>query len=285
MSKLSITSDDSWQTLIADVDRRFGPNSFEHKDGWVEACAAFGLRMRKLVLEEAARADTWLAVPTTGRQVITSNLWEQPHTCATTRLRADDSWYLRDGKPWHVPPKGHGGGSFYLETTLFAPCPASHTDWYIRPTVTLELHISYEMCEPFRWLLHEWRRPLGMLLRPVSERPWLNDCGRPQLKGFRGKDCLREAELYLQDPGEDPAFAFEFTFQSDTPADQITRAFAAFLAVWDSLYMLTVPRCDPDRLHKHFLQLRDRLPGVPFRESFYDPGIDPTTLAAQKPPG
>jgi len=285
MAKPALANDDSWETLLTEVDRRFAPNSFEHKEGWVEACDPFGRRLQALVLNEVERADARLAVPTADRLAVTGNLWGQPHLCATTTLRADDAWFLREGKPWHRPPEGHAGGNFYVEVMLYAPRPASHPDWYLRPSVGVQLHIAYALCEPFRWLLKEWHRPLGLMLRPVSERPWINDCGRPQLKGFRGKDCIREVELYLQDAGRDPAFAFEFSLQADTPPEQVTRAFTVFLAVWDALYMLTVPRCDPDRLHKHYLKLRDTLPGVAFRESFYDPGIDPAALADEPPNG
>ncbi len=262
---------DTWAALLGDVLAAFGEDSRTYQGNWPLACLPYEQRLRSLVLAELERSDAWLHAPVSPKQAIGISQWGPPNFVATACVRPVDMWFLREGKPWHQPPQDGQGGPFYLVARFWAARASSLDDYFVPPQIDLQLHISYELCEPFRWLLREWHRVLVLLLGWNRVRPCLNGSAP---KGFLGNDALREVELYLDDPGKDPAFAFTFTIRAETPVDEITRAFAVYNAIWDALHALTVPRCDPERLHKHFLALRCRLSGVPFRDSFYDPGID-----------
>ena len=199
-----------WPDLLHDTLVAFGEDSFVHKDGWAVQCDPLRKKLRQLLLDETIRTDAWTAPRIWKRLNIASHGWELPQSCATAILYPDDDWFIRESKFWHQPPSGQYHGPFYIHATLYAAVPASTSGYYIPPSVSLDLHVCYEMCAPFRWLLREWHRPLVHMLGWCKKEPQINDWGRPLLKGFRGKDALKKLSLYLEDPGDDPAFDLTF---------------------------------------------------------------------------
>lgn len=199
--------------------------------------------------------------------------WADPSfMVGEVKLRPPDSFFVREDQPWRSPPKDSSGGPLHLGAALYGARSASRPDSHFPPHVVLQLHVGYEACAPFKWLIANWRRPLERMLLPLKLDVVLNGGENPAAKAFRGKDVVRKSELYLSDPGEDPVVTFEANLYGSTPEVDILRAFSAFLSVYDAIYSLLVPRCDPDRLYRHFVTLMPELPNLPFRGGFYDPG-------------
>jgi hypothetical protein len=122
----------------------------------------------------------------------------------------------------------------------------------------------------FKWLLQEWRRPIGQLLRGLPNlEVWEN--GRPveAPKDQRTKDPATLLQHYLSRPK--PAwpntnlFSLQSSFSAEDIDQDVEITFAVFLSFFDAVYRLTTERSDPDRLLRHYQALVEHLPKTPFR--------------------
>lgn len=188
-------------------------------------------------------------------------------------LRPPDSFFVRPDQPWDNIPQIGQGGDLYIRIELSGARPSSIPDHYLSPAIYLSFHVGYRACEPLKWLVKNWRRPLEKLLLPLKADVDFNGFENPNLKAFRGKDSVRKTELYLEEPGPDPVVSWHLTFHDRSKEAEVARALAIFLAIYDAIYSLQIQRCDPDRLFRNFLSLQPHLENLPFRGGFYDPGL------------
>lgn len=240
---------------------------------WPETSNLLLVRLHQWLLDASAKAQAKLrhdlsarlfAVPFASRD-------RSPHV-GGVNLRPPNGFYLRDDSPWARAPEGINGGELYIAAELGGARHSTNPDCHLSPVINLHFHVGYRACEPLKWLIGNWRRPLEKLLLPLKADLDLNGHQNAAVKEFRGNDVVRKAELYLADPGPDPVVGWFLTFHNRTKEKEVIGALSVFLAVYDAIYSLQVKRCDPDRLHRHFLVLEPELPSLPFRSGFYDPG-------------
>lgn len=122
----------------------------------------------------------------------------------------------------------------------------------------------------FKWLLQEWRRPIGQLLRGLPNLElWEN--GRPidAPKDQRTKDPALLLQHYLAQPKPSGSnvnlFSLRSSFSAEDVDQDVVITFAVFLCFFDAVYRLTTERSDPDRLLRHYRTLMEHLPKAPFR--------------------
>jgi hypothetical protein len=197
-----------------------------------------------------------------------------PHARPLVKLRPPDSYY------WGLAPKA------LLEHPGFRPdliIPASGCSGAVQieaefisaysPDVTPTLDLRFEVNHPvtiklFRWLLQEWRRPVGQILRGLPNlQLWGNGDTLDGPEGCRAKDPATRLEFHLAHPPAcgDHLFSLQSSFSSDDIDQDVVLTLAVFLSLFDAVYRLTAGRADPDRLLRHYQLLVAYLPKAPFR--------------------
>lgn len=164
-----------------------------------------------------------------------------------------------------VPKKGHSA-AIEIEASVYTPSTSRN-----QLKFDVEFEVNYEdTITAFKWLLQEWRRPVGQLLRGLPNLElWEN--GRPidAPKDQRTKDPAILLQHYLAQPKPSGLNVNLFSLRSSFSAEDIDQdvviTFAVFLCFFDAVYRLTTERSDPDRLVRHYHTLMEHLPKAPFR--------------------
>lgn len=263
--------------LLTETTQRLGlPSMRADKTTWKSHADYLYPTTKELVLTMVASADSLLDTSIAKLLVVEGGTWPEPGPgYVTMRLRPHDEYYLRTDEPHRRPPPWQHNTGIGIEFELLGAHESSVPDYYIQPRLLIKLSVGYLHIAPFRWLMAQWRRPLIGLVQPLEFEVFDNgfQLGLPNAnaKRYHGKDVLKKIEnyLFISEGDENQVFYIERTLVASTHARDIALVFAALLAVFDSLYHLSIPRCDPDRLHRHYLKLRPYLPQVPFRDSFY----------------
>jgi hypothetical protein len=279
-SGLSASSDASLHALLDLTFREMGVDAERcTNENWRDISRRLLSTLDSYLLAASVKAQEKLRHDVSPRLLPVLFVWDQRSThVGGINFRPPDEFFFREDQAHDQITKGTGGGELYVSAELGGARRASNPGGYLSPVLYLELHVGYRACQPLKWLINNWRRPLEKLLIPLGADLGLNGHENSAVKAFRGKDTVRKAELYLSDPGDDPAVTWNLTFHLRTKEEEVVRALSVFLAIYDAIYSLQVKRCDPDRIHRHFLALEPSLLTLPFRDGFYDPGITRRSL-------
>jgi hypothetical protein len=206
---------------------------------------------------------------------------EPPLARPQTKLRPSDDYFkqvfnrrgskeLREhaGFRWDlvIPKHGHWA-ALELKAMVFIPY---HRDEPAEFELTFEVNYN-DTLAAFKWLLHEWRRPIGQLLRCLPKLElWGNGTTIDGPKDCRSKDPAFLLEYHLARPKKESdmtpnLFSLRSSFSSEDTDEEVVNTCAVFLCLFDAVYRLTCNRVDPDRLLKHYHTLLPRIPKAPFR--------------------
>ena len=205
---------------------------------------------------------------------IQTSYFPPPLARPIARLRPPDNYYRRFApkallqhpgfRPDLIVPKNDRSAGIEIEAAFIAPYSPQ-----VLPTFDLRFEVNYEdTIRAFRWLLQEWRRPIGQLLRGLPNLElWGNGNTLDAAKGSRTKDPPARLEFHFAHPPEigDHLFSLRRSFDSDDTDDDVVITLAVFLCLFDAVYRLTAGRADPDRLLRHYQVLVAHLPKAPFR--------------------
>ena len=169
----------------------------------------------------------------------------------------------------YIPKNGFR--AIEIESSVFVPC-APYAQGETKFNVQFGVN-GDDTVAVFKWLLQEWRRPIGQLLRGLPNLElWGNGNTIDGPKGCRTKDPAELLKYHLDQPKPDDnlnpnLFSMQSSFTADDLDEDVVITFAVFLCFFDSVYRLTIDRCDPDRLLRHYEILKEHLPKAPFRST------------------
>lgn len=205
---------------------------------------------------------------------IESFYYPPPHPRSQARIRPPDDYYRR-----FVPKKFLAHESFQLDAVVPKSTHsgaieiggAFHSGYFTGrpPEVELWFAVNYhDTVTAFGWLLKEWRRLIGQLLRGL---PNLELWGNGNGLDTRPTDPATRLEHYLAAGDTDSStpnlFSLRSAFSSTSPLQDIQLTVAVFLCLFDCVYRLTSKRADPDCLLSHYQSLSLLLPKAAFRAS------------------
>jgi hypothetical protein len=198
-----------------------------------------------------------------------------------TKLRPSDDYFkqvfkrrgskaLRESPGFHwdlvLPQHGHSA-ALELEATV---CRSYNRDR--PPEFELTFEVNYDdTLAAFKWLLREWRRPIGQLLRGLPNlEVWGNGTTIDGPRDCRSKDPAFLLEYHLAQPKQESdmtpnLFSLRSWFSPEDTDENVVTTCTVFLCLFDAVYRLTCDRVDPDRLLKHYHTLLPHICKSPFR--------------------
>lgn len=244
-------------------------------ENWRDVSNSLLGKLEKWLLMASGKAQSNLKKDLSARLHCVPYRWDkQSIYVGGITVRPPNDFYWRKDQVWDLTPTVGQGGELFIQVELQGARHSSLPDHYLSPVLHLSLHVGYRACEPMKWLIDNWRRPLEKMLLPLKSELDVNGDRSKDVDAFRGKDVVRKAELYLANPDKtDPVISWHLRFSDPNSEDDAIQALGVFMAIYDAVYSLRVQRCDPDRLYQHFLTLESDLPNLPFRGGFYDPGV------------
>jgi len=249
--------------------------------------------------EEGRRLDDFLwSVVLAAERILNTGVLEQlipeasylgsPIARPVSKLRPDDDYFKvlfkkgRSKQVWEVPgfswdlviPHRGNCAAIELEGAVYLPYRREQP-----PEFQLSFEVNYDdTLNAFRWLLSEWRRPVGQLLRGVPNLELQgNGITIDGPKGRRTKDPATRLAYHLAqitNPEVEPTyFSLCVSFGPEDTDDDVVMACAVFLCFFDSVYRLTCERVDPDRLLRHYQTLAPYIRKAPFRATMIFPKV------------
>jgi hypothetical protein len=233
-------------------------------------------RIKGIMRSTAFAAEEILHTGIVSDLIMNSIYFEPPIPQTLSRLRPPDEYYRRFASkdllehPGFrmdlIVPNGEQSAAIEIQAEFFTTRLTQCT-----PQLELSFEVNYDQTlVVFNWLLKEWRRPIGQLLRAIPDLElWENGTTIESLIGCRTKDPANRLEAFLVKPVEntqgDKLFSLRRSFSLDHTDQDLIVTFATFLALFDAVYRLTTARADPDRILKHYQILENLLPRAPFR--------------------
>jgi hypothetical protein len=272
------------QQFLIEAERGLSALSKESpKELIASTMAVEGKRLDEFLWSAVFAADKILDTGVVPSLIPESSYFEPPLARPQTKLRPSDDYFkqvfnrrgskeLREhpGFRWDLVLPQHGHSSaLELEAGVYIPY---HRDG--PPHFELTFEVNYDdTLTAFKWLLREWRRPIGQLLRGLPNvELWGNGTTIDGPKDCRSKDPAFLLEYHLALPrGPDISnmtpnlFSLRSSFSPEDTDEDVVVTCAVFLCLFDSVYRLTCDRVEPDRLLKHYHTLLPHIPKAPFR--------------------
>jgi hypothetical protein len=246
----------------------------------VSTMAVEGKRLDDFLWSAVFAADKILNTGVVPNLIAECSYFKPPLARPQTKLRPNDDYFKqvfnrrgsKELKEHHefrwdlILPKYAYSAAIELEAAVYLPYYCDE-----QPRFDLTFEVNYDdTLTAFKWLLREWRRPIGQLLRGLPNvELWGNGTTIDGPKGCRIKDPAFLLEYHLTQPNESNStpnlFSLRSSFSPDDTDDDVVISCAVFLCLFDAVYRLTCDRVDPDRLFKHYQTLLPHVPKAAFR--------------------
>jgi hypothetical protein len=168
---------------------------------------------------------------------------------------------------WDLVLPGHGeSAGLELKSTVYLSYGTAKA-----PEFELSFEVNFDdTLMAFKWLLREWRRPIGQLLRGLPRlQLWGNGTTIEGSQNCRSKDPAFLLEHHLgrqrEIDGTANLFSLRALFSPEDTNDDLVTTCAVFLSLFDAVYRLSGKRVDPDRLLRHYHKLLPLVPKAAFR--------------------